>query len=67
LRGGGQVLEAGQFFAFHLLLFFREDLPVERLLIFQQVPEHPASLWAIALTALGAPSRAFHRRYKSPK
>ncbi len=32
VQGGGQVLQAGQLLSFHLLLFFGEHVPVERLL-----------------------------------
>jgi hypothetical protein len=40
VQGGGEVLEAGQLFVFHLLFFFLEQAPIELLLELEQVPEH---------------------------
>jgi hypothetical protein len=38
VEGLGEVLEAGEFAAFHLLFFLGEDLGVEGFPVFEEVP-----------------------------
>ena len=57
VQGGGQVVEAGQLLALHFLLFLGEHLRLERLLVFEQMPEHPRQV--DSLTVARSALRAF--------
>ena len=54
VQGDGEVLEAGQLVALHLGLLLREDLRVERLLVFEQVPQDARQMESSAVVELGS-------------
>ena len=54
IEGRGEVLEAGQLVALHLGLLLREHFRVERLLVFEPVPQDARQINSPAVAALGS-------------